>query len=169
MGEINLEVTERSWDNKQKSFKAKMNLNFFHLYFCTCGSEVVPLCSITVLIKWWNSHCHFTRQTVCRQSHLPLSFMSPGGHRTPPNGYEGSLGLGWQLCVFLCVCVDVCVCVHTIYIHTWLPICFVLHVLNASIFSDCVCVCFCLTANVFIKKKSPQAVFPFSLSISRHT
>lgn len=165
MGEINLDVTEHSRDNKKKSFKAKMNLNFFHLYFCTCGSEVAPLCSITVSLSGEIviaiSHA---KQSVdkaicpcrlCPRADTVLRQMAMKGV--------------WDLhgsCVCFCVCVDVCVCVHTIYIHTWLPICFVLHVLNADIFSDCVCVCFCLTASVFITKNHLRLFFLFHFLFS---
>lgn len=114
MGEINLDITEHSWDNKQKSFKAKMNLNFFHLHFCTCGSEVVPLCSITVSLSGEIviaiSHA---KQSVdkaicpcrlCPRADTVLRQMAMKGV--------------WDLhgsCV--CFCVSTCVCAHNIHSH----------------------------------------------------
>lgn len=116
MGEINLDVTEHSWDNKQKSFKAKMNLNFFHLYFCTCGSEAVPLCSITVSLSGEIviaiSHA---KQSVdkaicpcclCPRADTVLRQMAMKGV--------------WDLhgsCVCFCVCLSTCVCAHNIHPH----------------------------------------------------
>ena len=80
--------------------------------------------------------------------------MSPGGHRTLPNGHGGSLGLRWRLCVFVCVHI----CAGNVHPHMDAHMYCVRSIMVVFLTQSA---CVFVTASVFIEGKCPELFFFF--------
>lgn len=83
--------------------------------------------------------------------------MSLGGHRTLPNGYAGSLGLRWRLCVCLCVCVHIRA--HNVHPHMDAHMHCVRSHERKCLLRMCLCVFVCDSECVYSQKMAPGSFF----------